>query len=243
MSKGKITFKSVLIGHLETQLNDKQAIPVDWDCAYCYGKHSGNLLKNVKEVQAGTSPDEIELMNEEGNAFKVIGISKLKKVNAEKIAAFREQGVIYIEVSSVMEEGKTPADQLAHPKFLGTCLNPKCKVCSGFLQSKNMIIIDSTCWKCDGQMKVAVLEKSHHYPGPDAFSPAEIEFARSKGALIQSNYSKTVGNAYLSNTCPHCNAMTGNHYLFTEHYTSAIYGYYNFERFPQGYYCEHCEED
>lgn len=90
-------------------------------------------------------------------------------------------------------------------------------------------------------MKVAVLEKCGHYPGPDEFSDLEVAFARSKGVIIKSNYSKTVRSAYLSNTCPNCEMMTGNHYLFTEHYTSAMYGYYTYERYPQGYFCEHCE--
>jgi len=85
-----------------------------------------------------------------------------------------------------------------------------------------------------------VLDCDGYHGGPDKFSETELNIARGRGASIKSNYSNIVKTAYLSNTCPACDAMTGNHYLFSDHYTSAIYGYYNFERVPLGYFCKRC---
>ncbi|HEY5326299.1 MAG TPA: hypothetical protein VIJ27_04815 [Mucilaginibacter sp.] len=103
-----------------------------------------------------------------------------------------------------------------------------------------MVIIDSTCWKCKADMKIAVLDCSGYHPDPEAFSEDELSLARSEGVVIKSNYSKTVGRAYLSNTCPSCDTLTGNHYLFTDHFSEAMYGYLTYKRFPAGYFCEAC---
>jgi hypothetical protein len=46
----------------------------------------------------------------------------------------------------------------------------------------------------------------------------------------------------MSNTCSRCDALTGDHYLFTDHYTEAIYGYLKFEQIPLGYHCDSCEQ-
>jgi hypothetical protein len=34
--------------------------------------------------------------------------------------------------------------------------------------------------------------------------------------IIQTRYSKTIGDSYLSFGCPWCNAIVGNHYYFDE---------------------------
>jgi phage FluMu protein Com len=143
---------------------------------------------------------------------------------------------------AVPTDDQTLFDVLSKPRFVMTCLNPKCKKCGHFQQEKTLYIIDADCWKCQAPMKIAVMDYGgHDFPGPDRFSPQELEFARSKGVLIKNNYSKTVRQAYLSNTCPTCDMLTGDHFLFTDYYTQAIYGYYPYESFPQGYRCEHCD--
>lgn len=84
------TFQKLLITHLKDHLKDNLPLQVSWDCAYCSGKHSGNLLKRVKSVRAIGDTEEIELLDENESVFAVIGISKTKKLNAGKITAFRE---------------------------------------------------------------------------------------------------------------------------------------------------------
>ncbi|WP_299580473.1 hypothetical protein [Mucilaginibacter sp.] len=90
-------------------------------------------------------------------------------------------------------------------------------------------------------MKVAVIDWGGYDAGPDRFSEQELATAGTKGVVIKNNHSKTVGKAYLSNTCPKCEIFTGDHFLFTDYYTEALYGYLPFESISQGYSCKKCD--
>lgn len=95
-----------------------------------------------------------------------------------------------------------------------------------------MTIVNGLCWKCNQPMKVAVTEGViSSYCGPDEFSSNELDFARSKGVLIEEHFSKTVGETYLANTCPHCGTFAGNFYLFTQYVQPAGIGEYTSEVF------------
>jgi len=236
------SFKKTLIGLLDDYIQKQVPLAVSWECIYCGGRHTGNLFKKVRSVADGTTDhkDEIPLQDETGQTFAVIGISKNKKPNTEIANTYRDQRIIYLQICPPLNGNDNILETISKPKLVGTCLNPKCKTCGGFQHEKSMVIIDSACWKCGGAMKVAVLDCQGHHPGPDGFTADELGLARSKGVLIQDNYSKTVGHSYLSNTCPSCNMLTGDHFLFTDHFCEAMYGNLTYERFPLGYFCEVC---
>ena len=104
-----------------------------------------------------------------------------------------------------------------------------------------MTIVDGPCWKCSAVMKVAGIEKAGHTGGPAEFSDEEIEIARGKGVNIREQYSKTMNEKYLANTC-RCGAFVGEHYLFTDYIAPASYGSLPSQSFEIGYHCENCIE-
>lgn len=94
-----------------------------------------------------------------------------------------------------------------------------------------MTIIEGLCWKCNEAIKVAVTEGDgimSSYCGPDEFTDAELDFAKSKGVVIRTQDSKMANETYLANTCPHCNTFVGNFYLFTQYIQPADIGEYKF---------------
>lgn len=241
MAKSTPTFKQAVLAFLTGHIDGQLPLLMNWKCQYCDGQHQGNLLKKVKSVTVDAGdPNQIQLLNESGTIFGMVAISKNKKNNIDAAQNFQQKGIIYIQVSPPLTESQSVEDSLVNPKFVDICTNPKCKICGGSQHEKSMVIIDSSCWKCNGPMKVAVLDCGHWYPGPDEFSQEELTFAASKGTLIKNNYSNTASKSYPSNTCPSCSAFTGDHFLFTDHYTEAIYGHYAYERFPFGYFCGSC---
>lgn len=184
-------------------------------------------MRSVLETE-----EDINLLDDSGKLFAAIHISKNKNPKMELAEHYRKQEGIYIQVA--------PTENMEQPRFVNTCLNHKCKKCSGFLQDKSMLIINSESWKCNSPMKIAILDGHYYHPDPEVFTTEELAFARDQGAIIQSNYSSVRRAAYLSNTCPACGVITGDHYLFTEHYSPAIQGFYPYTSHPMGYYCEHC---
>jgi hypothetical protein len=243
MAPRQQSFSEKLIISINDHLSENRSLSIEWDCQYCLKKHSGNLLKKVAAAKlAEEDKHVIKLLDPNEGKVAVINVSKNKRANIEVAKSYRESGVIYIQVTPPSED-QVISDALSRPRFVDFCINPKCKKCGNFQHEKNLVIIDSSCWKCHSPMKIAMIELHNYQPaGPDEFSEKELGLSRNKGVMIQTNFSKTVGEAYLSNTCPRCDALTGNFYL-TEHLSDAHYGYLTYERIPEGYACTHCDPE
>ena len=125
---------------------------------------------------------------------------------------------------------------------------PTCKNCNNPLSLKIMKIIEGKCWKCNAEMKVAILHspddhiKGSSHPGPDLFNEKDIEFARSKDVLIKPHHSHTAEDTYLANTCGSCDAFIGGRYLF-DYFCQAEDNKYQSTDFEVGFHCENCFND
>jgi hypothetical protein len=96
---------------------------------------------------------------------------------------------------------------------------------------KQMYIVTADCYKCGGNFNLAMIkgdEKRNGFCGPEAFTQQEIKLAQNHGVNIQKQNSQTMQESYFANTCPHCNAFTGQHFLFSEYFVSAIEGDFEF---------------
>ena len=98
-----------------------------------------------------------------------------------------------------------------------------------------MYIIKAPCWKCGEEMNVAVIrgdadKRDGSTVGPESFSEEEIEMAENNGTLIKIHYSGTREEKYKANTCPNCGAFVGSFYLFTDYFSPAEMGTYQYKR-------------
>jgi len=97
-------------------------------------------------------------------------------------------------------------------------------------------------------MKVATISTSSgdmvygqsNHLRPSDFTPNEIEFAKSKGVILKTHYSKTVQESYVANSCANCGSFAGGFYLFTQYISPASYGELPSEEFDIGYHCDYC---
>ena len=214
---------------------------MEWQCSFCHRPHSGNLFKKIaaiaNDVVWGEQKADIGVMTTDGQLFAAIHISKNKKPTESALKYYHADEIIYLQI---VPNEDVPAS-IQKPFYVGTCFNPKCKTCGNYQYNKSLVIIESKCWKCNGDMKIAVLDCEYSALGPDKFTEEQIKIAREKGAIIKTNYSNVVQEEYLSNTCPHCHKLTGNFYL-SEYLSDAKYGYSKYESIPAGYFCSKCYE-
>lgn len=89
---------------------------------------------------------------------------------------------------------------------------------------EGMYIVNTTCYKCEKTMNVAIIKRGNDIFGPEAFSGEEKRVAGNNGVIIRDQYSGTRQEHYDANTCPHCNTFIGQYYLFADYFTSALYG-------------------
>jgi hypothetical protein len=117
-----------------------------------------------------------------------------------------------------------------------------CKKCKEILTERNLYIIDTYCYKCNQSMKVALV-RNYSTLGPEEFTQEELRIASDNSVNIKSNYSNTMEEEYLSNTCnnPDCNVFVGKFFLFKDYLVPADTGYLSYLKFHTGYDCQRCD--
>lgn len=122
--------------------------------------------------------------------------------------------------------------------------NPKCPVCCNHQENVIMRIICGPCWKCGEPMNVAML-RANGTKGPEEFTSEEIAFAEGNGVILKVQYSKSMEESYLANTCL-CGEFAGQFGLFKSYWSPAEYGLDShklvIENDTDFHYCLHCEE-
>lgn len=107
---------------------------------------------------------------------------------------------------------------------------------------KSLRVVNSHCYNCSSEMKVAMVFIGYMYYGPESFDSNEILIAQKAGALLKESYSQTMEKSYLANICPSCGAFSGQFYL-REHKQDADLGHSTFQDYPTGTTaCDCCTE-
>ncbi|MDO6676916.1 hypothetical protein MK851_15520 [Tenacibaculum sp. 1B UA] len=244
-------FKNLLVEKIKQKIEKEEPLSISWNCKHCYDFHSGNLLKKIKSVKVEHNmtlcqPD-IALFDFENKVFAVIEVVVTHKPEEKVLNFYLENNIILIQINLTSEEDiENWKEKISKPDIVEICFNPKCKTCGNFQHKTKMTIVEGPCWKCHSSMKVAVIEggmeRGGSSCGADEFSKEEIEFAKRKGTIIKSHYSKTMHERYLASTCNKCGAFAGNFYLFTDYLQPASIGELPSETFDIGYYCNNCFE-
>lgn len=249
------SFKNLLAEKIQEDINSNTPIAISWLCQFCGLKHTGNLLRKIKNVKVEyymkvCQPD-IALFDENNKVFAVIEIVVTHKPEPKVIEYYTENDIILIQINLTSDEDIDNLEfKISNPDVVRTCYHPKCKTCNNFQQKLYMTIIEGRCYKCRKKMKVATISSSNNgmvrgdsnHLAPSEFTQEEINLAKSKGVLLKSSYSKTMNERYIANTCGNCNAFAGDFYLFTQYIAPAEYGEIPSEKFDIGYNCENCAE-
>jgi Competence protein CoiA-like family len=249
------SFKNLLAKKIDNYIQTSTPLLISWGCQYCGVTHTGNLLKKIKSVKVeyylSVCKPDIALIDNDNKVFAVIEVVVTHKPEENVINFYNDNDIILIQVNLTSDKDIDDLEiKISQPDIVSTCYNPKCKTCGQFQQKKVMTIIDGPCWKCGTTMKVATISSSNgglvrgstNNLSPSEFTDDEITFAQSKGVLLKTQYSKTVNEKYVANSCNKCGTFAGDHYLFTQYVAPASYGELPSETFDIGYLCEYCEE-
>jgi hypothetical protein len=85
-------------------------------------------------------------------------------------------------------------------------------------------------------LKIAPLIVEGTPEGPERFSERDRAVACEQGAILRPNYSRTLDENYVSNTCDACGAFVGTNFLH-EHWCRATAE----NGHDAGYVCSECE--
>lgn len=242
-------FKNRLAETIEQYLSDSKELILSWECSYCYRDHTGNLIKTARRVALehwlGECRPDVALLNDSGKLVAAIEVVVTHRPEESVREFYRQNKIVLIELHLKSETDlDNVIEKLANADVVDVCLNGgRCPKCFYFQQPIVMRIIDVSCHSCNSKIRVPFIEGDHargSHIGPDGFSQEERELAKSHGAKIEWQYSRTLNTKYWAATCGRCNKFVGRNYLFTSYVSLANYGEYQSTEIPLGYFCENC---
>lgn len=213
--------KRLMHRRIAAAIADGTSLPITWPCLHlhCGDQHEGNLVKLAHtaemEMYLGACRPDVAILKPDGTpvAFVEIVVSHPPDENVRAYAAAHSVTVVEFHLNSA--DDLEVLDQSATLKAtrVDLCTRPKCAGCGGLLRRKVLHVVDGQCWRCDAPMKIAMLIVEGVAEGPENFSERDRALASDHGAILKTNYSRTLRRRYPSNTCGHCGAFVGTFFL------------------------------
>ena len=236
-------FKERCAEYLRNKISAKASVPFEWECKKCGDTHSGNLLKKAVRVETefnlGVCQPDVALLDKDGNVVIAIEVVVAHSPEFAALTYYNENKIACLQINvEDFPDCDNIEEKLSHPDKVNLCPNPICEKCGRIMNRPKLAIYAGRCWKCESDMKVAMITSSKCILYPRDFNADDIKLAQSMGVILQMQYSKTVNETYLANTCGRCKKFVGDFHL---------HEYHMFEK-PQktvdlGFRCFGCIED
>jgi len=244
-------FKNLLYRAIEARLTDGRETRLSWKCRYCYGNHSGNLLKTARNVMLEHSLEncrpDLVLTDKNGSIVAAIEVVVTHAPEDNVREYYRKNKIVLIELHLKSEADLDHVvSKLNEADHVQLCVDRnRCSVCGHFQQPIKMRIFEAPCYRCKAKMKVPFIEGDEFrgsHVGSDEFSPNERSLAAEHGVLIEWQYSRTVNTKYWATTCKRCHSFIGRNLLFTGYIIHANDGDF-MNDLPLGHLCTFCAQE
>jgi hypothetical protein len=242
-------FKERLAALIEERIARAEPLLFQWNCSYCQGKHAADLIKACDRVALEytmemTRPD-IALFTPDGQVGVVIEVVVTHKPTWQAMYYYEENAifVLQIHLENHKDLNKLQENPLPFTK-MNLCYNPKCSKCQHHKRRRNMEIITGPCLRCNGEMKMAVMNDGGYSRYVHRFNVDEIRIARENGVIIQEHYKQLAygtSSPLLGCSCGHCGYFNDNKGTLSNYILPAREGKYPFRRIQIGYMCIHCK--
>lgn len=226
----KLAYERIL-----SSLPDYLPIQISWTCSECDDKHTSNLLTKAKsaelEVPIGNCRPDIVLRDAASRPIIFLEIVVSHKPEPQVLEFAKQSKIAIVQFGVNGPEDLEIIEKAAEwpvSVYPPVCKRPRCSNCHGPLFEKTLHVVKGDCWKCHKEMCIAYMDVDHERLAPDDFMESDIQIAKQHGVVLQVRYSKTVGEKYLANICPHCGSMLGKFFLHDywdlpgEHYQTGL---------------------
>lgn len=238
-------FKERAAECIREKIENENVFEFVWQCRECDEVHVGNMLKKAESVcleyNLGICRPDVALLDEDGKVVIVIEVVVTHKPEPEVMSYYKDNkiGCLQINVSD-FDDCENVERKLMRPDFVNLCPTPTCKKCGERMQKAKMVIVNTNCGYCLGEIKLAMIlmkvNSQNQIYNPVYFTKEEIELANTNGANIQIKYSNQAKKSYNANVCGRCDNFIGE-YDIEEYY------YYPHEKeIELGYKCYKCLE-
>lgn len=216
--------KELFARRVENAIEAGGIITIEWDCTECNSRHEGNLVKAAKRVGLevvlqGCRPD-IVLFDASG---KIVALVEIVVKHFPEDAVFKycddnKVALLIIDIESIEDVVELETTAKFGLSECSVCLAPKCPECKSAMLERCMFVIETNCWRCRRKMKMAFAQIGSTLLDVDEFCNYDLNVANRHGVILREQYSKTLRERYVANTCGRCGAFIGNHFLIDYRY-------------------------
>lgn len=211
--------KRLLHRRITAAIENDNPLPLTWTCEQCKDRHEGDLValtdRAEMELPLESCRPDVTLLKADGTpvAFVEIVVSHPPGENVLAYTAAHHVTLVEFHLKAADDlEALEQSPKLSATK-VNLCTRPKCTTCSRPLLRKTLHVVDGDCWKCAAPMQIAMLMVEGTPEGPERFAERDRTIASEQGAILRENFSRTLQESYLSNTCGSCGAFVGTNFL------------------------------
>ena len=207
-----ISFKRMLVEHLEKCITEYIKIPITWTCETCAHKNTGNLLEKVasvrEEYQLGVCRPDIALLDKNGQIIAVIEIVVTHQPEENALQYYQDNRIALIQINLTSEEEllRIPA-RIQKPDLVDYCMNSRCTNNSRYNIQRyvaNQPILCARCLVTRIERYFVKLDGIFGAGESRDFTDSEIDFVKSKRTNIQVTTDPKTKEKYPRFNCPVC---------------------------------------
>lgn len=204
--------KQQIVNLINEKLNSgEKELTFGWHCEECGEFHKGNLLKKavkaVEEYNLGICKPDVALLDKDGRVAIVVEVIVTHKPNAEVLSYYRDNNIVCLQlVVRDFVESEEIMERLLSVNGVNKCPNQICPRCNCKMNRAIMFLIDSSCWRCGKEIRLALIRGPHgEIIDSTGFNKTEVEVANQYGANIKEVRTKNRESAFYS-VCRKCTA-------------------------------------
>ena len=235
--------KTLIHTGIQTALKEGKPINLRWHCSECDDTHEANLLKQTTvaklECHLGVARPDVLLADSDDKPVTVIEVIVSHPPEDAARSFYEEAGIPVVEVRLDTYDALDALRDLSvlRASAVSICTRPKCDGCGRPLSAKMVHVVDGDCYRCGGVMKISFADVEGYCYDPSQFSKRDTEVAEQRGCILREQFSKTVQESYVANTCGGCGAFTGSFYLHDFYHLAD-----DSTGTVTGLYCTECEK-
>ncbi|HBO27780.1 competence protein CoiA family protein [Culturomica sp.] len=151
------SFKKLTIEFLEKYISENKPLKLTWNCRFCDGSYSGNLLAKAKTVKeeytVGNCRPDIALLDKSGNVIAAIEIVVTHKPEEQVLQYYNDNGIVLIQINLLSEEDlKNIGEKLSKPDIVDLCFVHQCLGYKSTKLEREVVSDKIRCKRCQKEI-------------------------------------------------------------------------------------------
>lgn len=219
------SFKEMLIGLLGKFKAENKPFILNWACASCGFKNSGNLLEKIgsikREYVLGECRPDIALIDKTEKVLAVIEVVVTHEPDESVLQYYKENKMTLIRIDLTSEQDLNRIEEkVKNPDIVDLCLSPECPNRDKYGIIRRIAVLPTRCRSCFNPIEKYHIDIDSVFGRKTSlgFTDEEMKFVKSKasevGMQVAIGTDQTTKERYPILVCQNCQRMRCDRHRF-----------------------------